>query len=869
VASPQNAAAALQLHFEDSSSGSRNTGTGSDSKRRQEQRLRLLLSGSIAAAVDALPAGDTDTMAADPGGGSAQWLARAMQELGYACTANEAAFKNLLKQFPGRVDEPAVAEALGLMARTVRGLEPDGLGLSATLAAVLAEGGAPAAPLGEAGSATWNVGVVVDVIRAAAPALAWRRVAELLDRDGFIVPEPAGLGILTTALRRATGESLPISALVGRVWGNAAGQLSLLAAATVAPPDAVAWDASPRRVAPLDGLAGGASPSGTANGCWLSVDLLSVLCQLADAGQAVAVRNLLEAGPGKSCREVLLCSLGALQPAGDADWGPLQRALWSTLLPPYLAGHANSPLVLRRLWDSNATALLKGMGLWAGGDPARVSQVLDVVQQLGALPAALDAAPPELALDLADAAARRELLGATMDNWLAERLARHGAALARPVVMYLETRMNPGAAAAAQQQLPPDAARAPPPQLARETAACFLRGLHSFVAVGGGAEFGGDVARVQAQAAAAYPGSEALLAAAAVVPATGAGAGPFPTDVEDDANAHFQQIYSENRPVAEVVEQMRRAKTGGVPRQMDVFNCMVHNLLDEFRFFPNYPDKELSVTAQLFGCLVGANLFSGVDLGVATQCVLTALAEPPDTKLFSFGLGALRQFCGDLARWPAFCSSAAASLGRIRSAAASLADDLERALAAQQRSSGAGGTDAGKRPGALDASQTNGSGGGAGEQQQGGAAAAVAAKAAKAKAGGDPDITAHSINVTDSVGGSGTGEALNKLLQVNVAQAAALSTLNEKPAALSLSTTMNNETLESAERRLEEFKGPPDAAADKVSFIMNNLSKQNLVAKARDLNGLVIAPGYVDWFANYLTVKRAAQVGGGRGGLIG
>lgn len=537
VAQHQNASAALPLLPEFESSG---PGAATHNSRQwQEQRLRALLTKSVAAAVDTLPplaATRVPAMAADPGGGSSRWLARAMQELGYPCTASEAAFKGLLKQFPGRIDEATVAEALGLMARTVRGLESDSLGLSATLAAVLADG-APPAPLGEAGSATWNVAVVVDVIKARSPGLVWRRVAEDLDFDGFLVPEPAGLGILTTAFRRATGESLPIPALVGRLWGNTTGQLSLLAAATVAPPDAVPWDASPRRIAPLDGLAGGVSPSGTANGCWLSVDLLAVLCQLADAGQAGPVRSLLEAGPGKACREVLLCSLGALRAPGDSSWGALERTLWCSLLPPFLVGHANSGIVLRRLWDSNPSALLKGMGLWAGGDVGRTGRVVDLVQQLGVLPAALEASPLELSLDMADAAARRDVLGASLDNWLAERLARHGSVLVRPIIKYLEARM--ASMPAPLQQLPPDQGRAPPLQLPRETAACILRGLHAFVSCGGGGEHAGEVARAQAQAVAAYPGAEALLAAAAAVPA---GGGQFPADVEEEANMHFHSV---------------------------------------------------------------------------------------------------------------------------------------------------------------------------------------------------------------------------------------------------------------------------------------------------------------------------------------
>ena len=868
--------------------------------------MRALLSGSVAAPVDALrplsrPSSSGGAMAADPGGGSSRWLARAMQELGYSCSASEAAFKNLLRASPGgRLDEAAVAEALGLMARTVRGLDggADGPGLAATLAAVLADGGAPAAPLGEPGAATWNVGAVVDALKARAPGLSWGRVAEALDHDGFLVPEPAGLGVLTAAFRRATGESLPLAALVGRPWANAAGQLSLLAAATVAPPDAVPWDASARRVAPLEGLAGG-SPTGTPSGCWLSVDLLAALCQLGDAaGQAAPVRRLLEA-PLKACPEVLLCNLGALRPPGDADWGATERWLWGALLPQQLAGAGpNSALVLRRLFDANPAALLKGAGLWAGGDAARVGRVLDLVaRQLGApLPAALDAAPPELALDLADAAARRDAaLAPALDAWAAERVARQGAAFARPALRYLERRVVSGAAAPAPMPglFAPDAARAPPPKLAPEAAARVLRALNAYATLGGASDLAPDVARALAAAQRAYPGADALLAAAAAPPVAGSGAGagpgPFPADVEAEANTYFQMVYSESRPAAETVDQMLRFKAGGAPRALQVFACMVHNLIDEFRFFPNYPDKELSVTSQLYGRSLAAGLFAGPDLGAALHCVAQGLAAAPDSKLFQFAVGALRLCAGELERWPAFVLNVAPHAARVRAVDAQLGAELERraaaAAAAQQRAAAADAAEA-----AAQANGSSSSGGGAGDD---GGAAGVGGAGGKAAAGRKPGDGAGShplasINESVGGGGSGTGEALNKLLQSNVAQAAALSTLNDKPAPVSLAGTLNNETLESAERRLRDVRAPPDGVADKVSFIMNNLSKQNLAARAKELAALVLGPGggsgsgggaaaggegggsggegassnsggYVDWFANYLTVKRAAQ----------
>ena len=71
---------------------------------------------------------------------------------------------------------------------------------------------------------------------------------------------------------------------------------------------------------------------------------------------------------------------------------------------------------------------------------------------------------------------------------------------------------------------------------------------------------------------------------------------------------------------------------------------MVHNLFDEYRFFPKYPEKELRITAVLFGRLIAHQLVLNITLGVALRCVLDALRKPFGTKMFAFGSEALEQF---------------------------------------------------------------------------------------------------------------------------------------------------------------------------------------------------------------------------------
>lgn len=36
-------------------------------------------------------------------------------------------------------------------------------------------------------------------------------------------------------------------------------------------------------------------------------------------------------------------------------------------------------------------------------------------------------------------------------------------------------------------------------------------------------------------------------------------------------------------------------------REQSIFECMIANLFEEYRFFPKYPERQLKIAAVLFG----------------------------------------------------------------------------------------------------------------------------------------------------------------------------------------------------------------------------------------------------------------------------
>lgn len=72
---------------------------------------------------------------------------------------------------------------------------------------------------------------------------------------------------------------------------------------------------------------------------------------------------------------------------------------------------------------------------------------------------------------------------------------------------------------------------------------------------------------------------------------------PFPEnnqsvskEIEDEANGYFQRIY--NHPphptlsIDEVLDMLKKFSDSNIKKERDVYSCMLRNLFEEYRFFP-------------------------------------------------------------------------------------------------------------------------------------------------------------------------------------------------------------------------------------------------------------------------------------------
>jgi CCR4-NOT transcription complex subunit 1 len=101
---------------------------------------------------------------------------------------------------------------------------------------------------------------------------------------------------------------------------------------------------------------------------------------------------------------------------------------------------------------------------------------------------------------------------------------------------------------------------------------------------------------------------------------------------------------------------LQRFQDSPIRREREVHHCMLRNLLEEYKFFPQYPEKELQITAQLFGGMIERSLVTTyLTLGLALRFVLDALRKPDGNKMYFFGITALDRFKTKLHLYQKYC----------------------------------------------------------------------------------------------------------------------------------------------------------------------------------------------------------------------
>ncbi|KAF7728004.1 hypothetical protein EC973_006769 [Apophysomyces ossiformis] len=546
-------------------------------------------------------------------------------EAGYDCCSSTASVRNLLSKFDGKLSEKDVAETLGCMARTYTNMSGVGNGSSA--------------------GSNWNVENFVDVIKELSPDLDWNIVIEKLDYEHFFLYDAKGLDIIVRAWKNSpkSNEPFPAGKFFGQ-WQNLKGQLSALYQMANISTEVLSLVAcSQRKVIQLEDFASSNTYVRSMAAQMMtnqlnSFDLIECVINLAETAIAEDVKTFLEMMISKS-PELVFLGLVQVQPLKSN----LHKEFLGRLLVIYLTGNTSSTLVLTKLWKVKPDLFIKGVMEMYSKDATSLTRILDFTHELKILPQMLDVQPFFFAIDLAALASRREYLN--LEKWLQDKIAENGDAFVRSCLDFLSQKI---AAEISRQDTNTAPSTVP---LSLEVMGLFLKILAESPMVPENAELLKEVQSVCLQT---YP--KLMNIRSQAEPGSTGAEVSFKPDVQDESTTYYKRVYNGEMSIDEMIERLKTFSTSKDAREQDVFACMIHDLFDEYHFFPQYPDKELAIAGVLFGSLIQHHLVSYVPLGIALRCVLDALRNPPGTKMFNFGIQALLQFQPRLPEWPQYCT---------------------------------------------------------------------------------------------------------------------------------------------------------------------------------------------------------------------
>ncbi|KAL2514000.1 transcription regulator [Forsythia ovata] len=781
-------------------------------------------------------------------------MADMMKELGYGCTVDVSQCKEMLSLFLP-LTEVKIARILGTIAQTYAGLD-DSQTAFTTFRSALGSNSVSDPPLLD----SWNIEILVDSIKQLAPGINWINVMESLDHEGFYIPNEASFSFFMSFYRHACQDPFPLHAVCGSVWKNVEGQLSFLKYAIAVPPEVFTFAHSGRQLTYAEAVNGHKFQSGHTNHAWLCRDLLEVLCQLAERGHASSVRAILK-DPLDNCPEVLLLGMAHVNTA----YNLLQHEVSSAVFPMVLR-HVLGNSVILHLWHVNPYMLLRGFIDAVSSDPDNLTRVLDACQELKMLTPVLDMIPSYFGVRLAALASSKELID--LEKWLGTHLSTYKDAFYEECLKFLKE------VVVGAQEVSINRFHSPGSLMNIYLEACstFLKVLQSHSGIISSSHLSEELEKLHAS----YLHATTRLKNGGV--ADSATSDGYADDIETEANSYFHQLFSGQLTIDAMIQMLARFKESSEKRQQSIFECMIANLFEEYKFFSKYPERQLKIAAFLFGSLIKHQLVTHLTLGIALRAVLDALRKPADSKMFVFGTKALEQFVDRLVEWPQYCNHIL-QISHLRGTHTELVAFIERTLA--RISSSHAEPEVGHSA-TADQHQTHTSGTNVEMLASSFSLSGPGSSQTGLQVSSPVLLSQRQINALDEKKASVTLPNYMKPVSTTAGQSAtvpssdmssiqksqslvnALSAQSSGFARSSRATSarfgsaLNIETLvAAADRRETPIEAPASEIQDKISFIINNLSVTNFEAKAKELTD-ILKEQYYPWFAQYMVMKRAS-----------
>ena len=366
---------------------------------------------------------------------------------------------------------------------------------------------------------------------------------------------------------------------------------------------------------------------------WQCIDLTEILIKLSKGNYYSKVKEIF-LWPIQFIPEILALNLISIQPESD-DF--LYDELIFEVLNPILSNHNTSQNLIDEIWNTNKNLVIKILiKMWqTNPDLMNLSKILDISQKLkdSLLLLVSNNFDYNFAVHLAILSVKRDFLH--IEQWLKERISKVGNEFIEAILNYLNVYIivnckgnNPNKENILEKA-----------QLSIESLAYILENLIK-------ATNSNKIStRIKTEITKIYKEIFDIFEEIQVRPNS--------EEIENEANNIYQQLFSKKLSVDEIIQKLIKFKSSNIIIEGEIFACMIHSLLDEYRYYYQYPEPQLTLQATFFGQAINNNLFFGVIETIALKYILEAIKKGQG-PMFKFGTIALKQFINKIQLWPKY-----------------------------------------------------------------------------------------------------------------------------------------------------------------------------------------------------------------------
>jgi hypothetical protein len=370
---------------------------------------------------------------------------------------------------------------------------------------------------------------------------------------------------------------------------------------------------------------------------WSCIDLMEVLFKLSKGNYYLKIKEMFD-WPIANVPEILVIGMAMFQSEGD-DF--LYEEVINEAMPLFLGNHTNSIPVLEEVWNLNKDLVIRTICSMYRNSPdlMNLSKILDITQKLKeSLIPIVSCNDHYFTVNLAILAVKRDFLH--IDQWLAERISKVGDDFIESLLNYIKENVIVQCKDVTSQSIKDNILEKC--QLSLESLAIIFENLTPNK-IGKNPKVS---KRIEAEITNTYKAIFEIFDELQVQP-------PNSEEIEEAANKLYQSLFHGELTVEEVIEKMKAYKNSQNQKESEIYACMIHSLLDEYRFFHQYPEKELTIIATMFGQIINQKLLDGIIETIALKYVLEGLKKG-NGNMYIFATLALEQFVDKLQSSPQY-----------------------------------------------------------------------------------------------------------------------------------------------------------------------------------------------------------------------